>query len=127
MNYFVYFSILNLILTLIKSHSGKGCGAHLLKQKRELVKTGTEESKRTILEQSYQPIRIHLDYSFIESKKENFSDNDIIDLKEKIMPKALQVLQSLLQLKRFSGPLLLNTTKCDNLLYLRFIHLREVV
>jgi len=101
-----------LLIDFINSH--RGCGAHLLKQNREMVKTGLGISKRALSQQSYQPIRIHLDYSFIESRRNKFSYSDIVDLQRKIMPKAVDVLQNLFQVKQLPGPMKVNSTRCDN-------------
>jgi hypothetical protein len=91
----------------------KHCGAHLLKAHRELVRAGNDIPKRQLQEAVHSPLRIHLDYSFIDSKIEKYKKQDVIDLKEKIMPKAAEIFQRLLKVKRISGLLKLNSTRCD--------------
>ena len=102
-----------ILITIIGSIYSRHCGAHLLKANRELVKAGNDVPKRQLQEAVHSPLRIHLDFSFIDNKIEKFNRQDVIDLKEKIMPKAVQVFQNLLKVKRLSGNLKLNTTRCD--------------
>jgi hypothetical protein len=73
-----------------------------------------DEDRRLLLEDDWRPLRIHLDYSYIENNLNNtIHKHDLIDLKERIMPKTQQVFESLLKVKRIQKKLKLNAAKCE--------------
>ncbi len=111
---------LYIILTLFISESikpilNKHCGIDFLKiPKRTLLKQ-EGENYRLLKEDNWDNLRIHMDFSFIENNIGKFDKQDLIDLKEKIMPKTQKVLQSLLKVKKIQNKLKLNHNTCDDI------------
>ena len=102
------------------------CGTDLLKTpKRILVPEEPlpliTSSKRIMnqpnLEQKWESLRIHFDFSYIEQKVTEgiIKQKDLSDLKEKIMPKAKEVFQGLLKVKRIKSKLKLNSPHCETI------------
>lgn len=89
------------------------CGIDYLKPKRTLTNLIDEQSQRYLTKQEFQPLRIHLDYSFIENNMDKFNNQDFVDLKDKVMPKTKEVFEKLLQVQRIDGKLRFDTRKCD--------------
>jgi len=110
----IYISLLITYINLINEINSKHCGIDFLKiPKRTLLKQ-EGENRRMLKENNWENLRIHMDYSFIENNIGNFDKKDLIDLKEKIMPKTQEVFQNLLKVKRIQNKLKLNTQSCDN-------------
>lgn len=105
-----------LILLSYNSVQSRGCGMdHLLSKhshKAQLVKPVGEEG-RYLSSDSYEPIRIHLDYSFIERNLGKFEAKDLEALKKYIMPKTKEVFEKILRVKRIKNRLRFNTASCD--------------
>ena len=92
MSYMMGLFILSLLLSQINSRCGVG---FLNKPKRVLVEQN-RETVRGLTQQSWDSIRIQLDYSRINNNPK-IDAADIKALKEKIMPKTVEVLQKLLK------------------------------
>ena len=91
------------------------CGIDKIKiPKRTLIKQ-ENENYRMLKEDNWEKIRIHVDFSQIENNLGIFDKNDLIDLKEKVIPKTKQIFESLLKVKRIQNKLKLNNPECDNL------------
>ncbi len=102
------------LLSVIEPINSKPCGIDFLKiPKRTLLKQ-EGENYRLLKEDKWENLRIHMDFSFIENNIGKFDKKDLIDLKEKIMPKTQEVFQNLLKVKRIQNKLKLNTHSCDN-------------
>ena len=112
----VYFSN-----TFINSHSHK-CGIEYLQAQRKLSKIPGDSQNRYLSSAEYEPIRIHLDYSMIENNLEKFNKEDLIDLKNRIMPKTKEIFEKLLKVKRLEGKLKFDTKYCDNILMPESFH-----
>ena len=106
--------LLVLIALLFNSLSlcHRPCGSGFLKTHRVLSKP-PGETTRYLSEDKWESLRIHLDYSFIENNIGKFDKQDLIDLKEKIMPKTAQVLQNLLKVRRLKTKLRFSDTMCE--------------
>jgi hypothetical protein len=90
------------------------CGIDLLKRPKRILIKQEDESGRSLQEADWEPLRIHLDFSFIENNVgSKFKMQDFIDLKEKIMPKTQEVFQKLLKVKRNKGKLKLLSQTCE--------------
>jgi hypothetical protein len=105
--------LLSLILLLTIDTVYNRCGHGFLKAPERIFIEQDYQDTRTLLEEDWQPLRIHLDYSLIENNIGKFNKTDVIDLKEKIMPKTQEVLQKLLKVKRNKNKLKLKDTHCD--------------
>lgn len=90
------------------------CGLDILKSKRILVNSIGEKQDRYLSKQTFEPLRIELDYSLIENNLEKINKDDLIYLKEKIMPKTKKVFEELLKVQRIEGKLRFNAKKCDD-------------
>ena len=102
------------LLNIIEPVNSKPCGIDFLKiPKRTLLKQ-EGENYRLLKEDKWENLRIHMDFSFIENNIGKFDKKDLIDLKEKIMPKTQEVFQNLLKVKRIQNKLKLNTHNCDS-------------
>jgi hypothetical protein len=93
------------LVTQIYSHM---CGIDFLKKPNRVLVDQLDTDLRTLQEEEWRPLRIHLDYSRIE----HLNSTDVTDLKEKIMPKTKQVFESILKVKQMKNKLRLNST-CD--------------
>jgi hypothetical protein len=91
----VLFNLSNLVL----SHF---CGLSFLKRPKRILVSQENENRRHLKEETWEPLRIHLDFSMIENNLDKFNKKDLLDLKEKIMPKTKQVLEKLLKVKRLN-------------------------
>lgn len=105
--------LLTTIISLFKTLSSHNCGVEYLKAKRELTTPLGDQNQRYLSTTEFEPIRIHLDFSFIENHMNKFNKQDLIDLKEKIMPKTKEVFEKILKVKRIDGKLKFDSTKCD--------------
>ena len=107
---------MNFLLKIFHSKSKSPCGIDKIKiPKRTLIKQ-ERENFRILRENNWEPIRIHFDYSYLENGiGTTINKSDLIDLKEKIMPKTHQVLEKLLKVKRVQGKLKLNNEQCDHI------------
>jgi hypothetical protein len=106
------------ILALILQHFSKRCGINYLNTpKRILLKQDSDsDSGRTLKEAEWEPLRIHLDFSSIENNiGTKFKMQDLIDLKERVMPKTQEIFQKILKVKRIPGKLKLNAKECDGI------------
>lgn len=90
------------------------CGINLLKRPKRMLVSQENVTMRSLLQESWEPIRIHLDFSQIENNVGRFLKQDLIDLKEKILPVAKEVFQKLLKVKRVLGNLKLKGDSCDD-------------
>ncbi len=112
----------------IKNHKKHFCGIELLKTPKRILipeEDFNNKSFKTIkrlnvneltnTESKWEPIRIHFDFSFIEENLnlKLIKEKNLIDLKETIIPKAKQVLESLLNVKRIRNKLKLNSPHCE--------------
>jgi hypothetical protein len=92
------------------------CGLDLLKKpKRVLVEQEIEGDVRNLNSASWKPLKIHLDFSMIENNIGKFDKNDLRDLKERIMPKAQNVLEGLFKVKQFQSKLKLTADHCEQI------------
>jgi len=99
----------------IRKHT---CGIDFLKTPKRIYipeENSQIPSRKLNIETKWEPIRIHFDFSYIENniKDNTISKNDLIDLKEKIMPKAKEVFQNLLRVRRIKNKLKLNSPHCE--------------
>lgn len=102
-----------IIILNIKSSIAHFCGiSHLNKPKRILVPQ-ENESMRSLKEENWEPLRIHLDFSLIENNLGKFDKQDLLDLRDKIMPKTKEVFEKLLKVKRVASKLKLPAENCD--------------
>jgi len=101
-----------LILLNTFTYCHRPCGAGFLKAHRILAKP-PEENTRYLSEDKWESLRIHLDYSFIENHIGKYDKQDLIDLKEKIMPKTVKVFESLLKVRRLKSKLKFNNSMCE--------------
>lgn len=96
----------------------RGCGYELLKHhiihNPQRVKPIGDDS-RYLASESYEPIRIHLDFSFIERDLSKFKKKDLEALKDYIMPKTKEVFERIINVKRLKNKLKFNTKTCDEL------------
>jgi hypothetical protein len=90
------------------------CGIGLLKRPKRMLVAQENVTMRSLMQESWEPIRIHLDFSQIENNVGRFLKQDLIDLKEKILPKAKEVFEKLLKVKRVSRTLKLKGDSCDD-------------
>jgi hypothetical protein len=104
---FLFFSLLEYVV------SHKGCGIDLLKKPNRVLVKQENENKRMLTQGDWEPIRIHLDFSYIENNLDRMKKQDYIDLKEKIMPKTAQVFEKILKVKRIQHKLKLNAPSCE--------------
>jgi hypothetical protein len=88
------------------------CGIEFLKKPKRILIPQDNEG-RNLKNEEWQPLRVHLDYSKIENNIGKFKKEDLIDLKERIMPKTQEILQSLFKVKRVQGKLKLGASNCD--------------
>ncbi len=114
LSYFIFIFTLLININLFKSHKNKRCGIDLMKIPKRTLLHQDGESKRMLKENNWDNLRIHMDFSFIENNIGKFDKKDLIDLKEKIMPKTQQIFEGLLKVKRIQNKLKLNTQYCDN-------------
>jgi hypothetical protein len=94
------------------------CGIDKLKANSRLEKP-IGDNKRYLKDGVFEPIRIHIDYHFIETMLERgghfqVNQEDYLDLKDKIMPKTKEVFEKLINVQRIEGKLKLHTNYCDN-------------
>lgn len=89
------------------------CGIDLLKKPKRVLIKQENENRRVLKDGEWEPIRIHLDFSYIENNLGKISKDDLVDLKEKIMPKMQEVFQKLLKVKRIQHKLKLNAPHCE--------------
>lgn len=89
------------------------CGTDLVKTPRRIYVKQEEPSYRILNEKNYEPIRIHFDFSYIENNLDVINKKDLIDLKQKIIPKAKEVFEKILKVKRLSNKLKLNSPHCE--------------
>lgn len=97
----------------------KHCGYNSLRKKATHHPEFTHpigEDARYLSTDAYEPIRIHLDYSFIERDLSKFNIKDLDALKNHIMPKTKSVFESLFRVKRLKSKLSFNNKYCDELL-----------
>ena len=94
----------------LTSHS---CGIGLLNKPKRVLVAQENETKRSLAEQSWDSLRIHLDYTLIENNLGKFAKQDVIDLKTKIMPRRKEVLEKLFKIKRSGEKLKLPNDTCD--------------
>jgi len=110
--------------TNCKTNKKHFCGTDLLKTpKRILVPeaplpfSSSASAKRygSGEPQKWEPMRIHFDFSYIEQKVSEgiIKQKDLNDLKDKIMPKAKEVFEGLLRVKRIRNQLKLNSPHCE--------------
>lgn len=102
---------LNIILCL-KFLMSRKCGTDFLKAKKAF-NTVKEEEQRSLSSQEFEPIRIHFDYSLIDKDANAL---DFADIRDKIMPKTKEILESLLKVKRIPNKLKFSERYCDNFL-----------
>jgi len=115
---FCFISILSLSQCKSKKHF---CGTDLLKTpKRILIPEEPLSSSLTpkrlnIHGQKWEPLRIHFDFSYISQKVSEgiIKHKDLLDLQEKVMPKAQEVFQRILSVKRIKSKLKLNSPHCE--------------
>jgi hypothetical protein len=105
-----FFLFLNL-QDSVKSH--KACGIDFLKKPQRVLIKQENENRMLLEKEEWEPIRIHLDFSYIENNIGRMKKQDYIDLKEKIMPKTQDVFQKLLKVKRIQHKLKLNAPHCE--------------
>ena len=113
--YYLTIKVLILCISINISIVTSHCGVGFLQAKRELITPIEDKSNRYLAKSEYDNLRIHLDYSFIENNIEKFNQQDLIDLKEKIMPKTKSVFEKLLKVQRIQGKLRFDTNKCDSI------------
>jgi hypothetical protein len=91
------------------------CGIDFLKKPKRVFLKQQNENKRLLKEADWEPIRIHLDFSFIENNVGRGKVNkiDLLDLRDNIMPKTKDILEKLLKVKRIQNKLKLNAPNCD--------------
>ena len=105
---------MNFLLKIFHSKSKSPCGIDKIKiPKRTLIKQ-ERENFRILRENNWEPIRIHFDYSYLENGiGTTINKSDLIDLKEKIMPKTKEIFENLLKVKRIQNKLMLNSPNCE--------------
>ena len=112
--------VLTIQFVYLKQNSkGHRCGLSAL-QKRNDHKPAFdlpigEDYIRNLKSDHWEPIRIHLDYSFIERDLTKFNKKDLDALKNKIMPKTKEVFENILKVKRIKNKLKLHEKSCDGL------------
>lgn len=99
------------LLEIVYSH--KSCGIEYLKKPKRVLVPMENENKRMLKDDKWEPIRIHLDFSYLENNLGKINKTDLIDLKEKVMPKVQDVFQQILKVKRIQGKLKLNAPTCE--------------
>jgi hypothetical protein len=104
-----------IILLNIKSILTHFCGINLLNKPKRVLVPQENESMRSLKEESWEPLRIHLDFSLIENNLGKFDKQDLIDLRDKIMPKTKEVFEKLLKVKRVASKLKLPAESCDSI------------
>lgn len=102
------------VFLLILDYIVSRCGLDILKSKRVLVNSVGEKQDRYLSKQTFEPLRVELDFSLIENSLDKLNKQDFIDLKEKIMPKTKKVFEDLLKVQRIEGKLRFNAKKCDD-------------
>lgn len=107
-------SLIILISEIIHTVTSHSCGIDYLKARRVLTIPMGDKDQRYLSSSEFDTLRIHLDYSFIENNMDKFKKQDLVDLKEKIMPKTKQVFESMLKVQRVEGKLRFDTDKCDD-------------
>ena len=109
---FGYLSILIVLLSLenliISSHK---CGTDLLKKEKKVFVKQLVTTKKD----KWAPIRIHLDYSYIDKNKEKFSADHVEYLKEKVMPNVKNIFESLLKVRPISNKLVFANNPCGKM------------
>jgi len=106
----IFFILLIVLTSYTKCH--RPCGSGFLKTHRVLTKP-PDENTRYLKEDVFEPIRVHWDFSFIENNIGKFDRQDLIDLKERIMPKTAEVFQNLLKVRRLKTKLRFQETMCE--------------
>lgn len=112
-NVLIIVMLIFLLQNLLEVCSRKVCGIdHLKRPKRVLVKQ-PDENLRTLTTSDWEPLRIYLDFSYIENNLGRINKNDLVDLRDRIMPKTQEVFQNLLKVKRIQKKLKLNAPSCE--------------
>jgi hypothetical protein len=110
----IVFIFIFFIAFIIKVFENKRvCGIDLLKKPKRVLVKQDDSQGRFLKEDNWEPIRIHLDFSYLENNVGRISKEDMIDLTEKIMPKTQEIFQNLLKVKRIKGRLKLNAPTCE--------------
>ena len=105
--------LVSLISLLFHLTSSK-CGIDFLNTPKRILEKQDGENFRMLKEDKWESLRIHMDFSMIENNIGKIDKNDLLDLKEKIMPKTQEVFQKLLKVKRIQNKLRFNTQSCDS-------------
>ncbi len=108
---FLFQFIFLFLFELIYSH--RSCGIDFLKKPQRVLIKQEKENRRMLTQGDWEPIRIHLDFSYIENNLGRMKRQDYIDLKEKIMPKTAEVFEKILKVKRIQHKLKLNAPHCE--------------
>jgi hypothetical protein len=105
----VFFLTVLLLLKFKNTNSHK-CGTDAL-----------EKSQRVLLKQSngtqntWAPLRIHLDFSLLDAKIDQFSLDHVKFLKEQVMPRTVEIFKSLLTVRPIVGNLTLTNNLCGKI------------
>ncbi|MCQ2818326.1 MAG: hypothetical protein MJ252_13750, partial [archaeon] len=92
------------LISKIFSNKLQRCGFNLIRRPKRILIKQEESLERSLLSnEDWTPIRIILDYSDIEKNIDKINKKDYDDLKFKIMPKAKEVLEKILKVKRVSN------------------------
>lgn len=120
---FCFTSLFQLTDSKAKKHI---CGTDLLKTPKRILipeedQINSSSASKTIFKRlhnhnkEWEPLRIHFDFSYISEKVSEgiIKQSDLVDLQQKIMPKAQEVFQSLLLVKPIKNKLKLNSPHCE--------------
>ncbi len=93
------------------------CGLKFLKKpQRILVKQNSDIHKtRILIEEKWENIRIHLDYSAIENNIDKLNKTDIRYLQYDIMPKAKEIFEKIIKVRRNTNKLKLSKDICEDI------------
>lgn len=97
----------SLISILLYSHADSRCGVHKMKEHEPIemdVYNGTY-SKRLLQSQQWEPIRIYIDYSNLDSQ--NIDTNLVSNLKQ-TMEQSIQMFHALLKVRQLTSKLVVN-------------------
>ena len=99
---------------MIKCFNSHSCGIGFLKKPKRILFKNNEDV-RNLKSQEWESLRIHLDFSNIKNNLGKFSNDDYLDLKDKIMPKTKEILEKLFKVKRGRKNLKLPHEMCDSI------------
>ena len=104
--------IITIVMCLLNAYYCKSCGNDIFsKEKIQFLKPFGETYNRILKkDQKFENLRIHLDYSSIDSDKQFTTDYNF--LKDKVMPEVEKVYENILKVKRLTNMLKFDSNHC---------------